>query len=188
MDQTDRGSYRKKDSVSKQFTRSCLGRAIIGAVVLVILLIIAFLTCPTEQEMRAEMNDNIRQCIEENDSIDTDWIDDAVNNVAFAFTTSDSMAVDQKDMELFNKYNTLEYFNHTFFSTMWIYNSFHIQGKRCGYGFFGLVLPTVNFSDFLIREGPLRKDYNQPIPTNYGDEEYFGENPDLGGVFQYNGE
>ncbi len=35
----------------------------------------------------------------------------------------------------------------------------------------------------------MRKDYNQPvIRNNTGDEEYYGENPDLGGVFEYNGD
>ena len=49
------------------------------------------------------------------------------------------------------------------------------------------MIPTVNFNDFLLRVGPLRKDYNQSIiRQTYGDDDYMGENPDLGGAFQYN--
>jgi hypothetical protein len=71
---------------------------------------------------------------------------------------------------------------------MYIYNSFYIEGKRCGWGIFGLVIPTVNFNDFLLRMGPGFKEYKRPEPDFDDSPEYLGENPDLGGVFQYNGE
>ena len=87
------------------------------------------------------------------------------------------------------KYNRLEYYDHTLFSTIRLYNNYRIEGVRCAVGIFGMVIPTANFNDFLLRVGPVRKDYNQPVVTNPGgDEEYFGENPDLGGVFRYEGE
>lgn len=186
MNQQDRGSYRKKDSLVKEFRNSCLGRLIIAGVILAVLAVIAWLTKPSEQVMREEMIDNIRECIEANDSINTDWIDDAVNNVGYIFTSADS-TVNQEMMDAFNKYNRLEYCDHTLFATMRLYNNYRIEGVRCGYGIFGLVIPTVNFNDFLLRVGTMRKDYNQSIiRQTYGDDDYMGENPDLGGAFQYN--
>lgn len=183
-------NYHKQESLFKEFRQSCLGRLIIAACILGILVVIAWLTNPSEQTMNKEMNDNIRQWIQENDSLNTDWIDDAVKNTGFIFTLADSIDTpEQKHLiEQFDTINRLEYFDHTLFSTMYIHNSFHIEGKCCGIGLFGIVIPTVNFNDFLLREGPMRKDYNQPVIHNYGNEEYFGENPDLGGIFRYNGE
>ena len=185
MKQQDRGSYRKKDSLATEFRKSCLGRIIITSVILAILTVVAFFTKPSEQTMRDEMIDNIRECIEANDSINTDWIDDAINNVGYIFTTSDS-TVNQDLMNAFNKYNRLEYCDHTLFATMRLYNNYRIEGVCCGYGIFGIVIPTVNFNDFLLRVGTMRKEYNQSIiRQTYGDDDYMGENPDVG-VFQYN--
>jgi len=190
MQQSDRGSYRKRDSLFKEFRQSCLGRLIISVAILAILSLVAWLTKPSEETMRKEMGDNILEWIQQNDSLNTDWIDDAVSNAGFTFTKADTVLTPEHKemMAQFDKHNRLEYRDHTLFATMVIYNSFHIEGKRCGVGLFGLVIPTVNFNDFLLREGPMRKEYNQPIIKNVGDDEYFGENPDLGGVFRYNGE
>ena len=193
MYKSNRGSYRKQESLIKEFSNSCLGRAIIGVAIMIVLAIVALITNPSAETMQAEMRDNIRQCIQENDSIQTDWIDDAVNNAGYIFTSADSVNTpEQLDLlDLFDRYNRLECYNHSLFSTMHIYNSFYIQGKRCGIGIFGIVIPTVNFSDFLLREGTMRKDYNQLIINTTivpEDDGYLGENPDLGGVFEYNGD
>ena len=167
-----------------------MGRLIIGTAILLIIAIIACLSKPSEETMRAKMNDNVLQWIQENDSLNTDDIDDAVNNAVFTFTTADTVLTPehQEMMAQFEKHNRLEYYDHTLFATMVIYNSFHIEGKRCGIGVFGMVIPTVNFNDFLLRDGPMRKEYNKPVPQPMDNDEYFGENPDLGGVFRYNGE
>ena len=185
----ERDSYRARQSVFSQFVNSCLGRIIIFVGILAILAIIAIITCPSEQKMQEEMTDNIRQCIEANDSIHTDWIDDAINNVGYIFTDADSTAIGDETMKVFFDHNPLMYSNHTLFSTMRLYNSFQVQGIRCGIGIFGLVIPTVNFNDFILRSGPLRREYNQPVIHNdLGDDTYMGENPDLGGAFHYEGE
>ena len=185
----ERDSYRARQSVFSQFVNSCMGRIIILAAILAILAILAALTCPSEQKMQEEMTDNIRQCIEANDSIHTDWIDDAINNVGYIFTNADSTAAGDEAMKAFFDHNQLMYCNHTLFSTMRLYNSFQVQGIRCGIGIFGFVIPTVNFNDFILRTGPLRRDYNQPvIHHDLGDDMYLGENPDLGGAFHYEGE
>lgn len=191
MSQSDRGSFRKKESLFNEFRKSCLGRLIITVAILAILCLIAWITNPSEETMLREMNDDVVEWIQENDSLTIDDIDVAVNNGIFTFTSADSiLTTEQREMvEQFGKYNTLEYRNHSLFSTMVIHNSFYVEGKRCGIGLFGLVIPTVNFNDFLLRDGPMRKEYNKPVTQQPLDnDEYFGENPDLGGVFRYNGE
>lgn len=189
MYQQDRGSFRKQESLLSEFSHSCLGRLILFVAIVTVLAILAIMTKPSEQTMREEMTDNIRQCIEANDSIATDWIDDAVNNVGYIFTEADTLGHDGSQLSTFNQYNRLEYYDHTLFATMRLFNNYRVEGVRCAIGIFGIVIPTVNFNDFLLRVGPMRKDYNQPIiRTNIGDDEYIGENPDLGGVFEYEGE
>ena len=69
MNPSDNQGYRTNESVGKMFLHSCLGKFIIFAGILVVLFILAVLTKPTDQEMRDEMNDNILQSLEQNDSI-----------------------------------------------------------------------------------------------------------------------
>ena len=185
MHQTDRGSYRKNESVFKQFRRSCLGKVVISAVVMVIILIIAWLTNPSDKKMRAEMLDNIRQSIESRDSIEADWMDVFVSNIGHTFTHADSLP-NKERLDLFNKFNRLEYYHHTFFSTMYVFSTLTSEYERCGIGIFGLVIPTVNFNKFLPREGPMRSEYNQPLIQGGENEEYFGETHV--DVFRYEGE
>jgi hypothetical protein len=128
--------------------------------------------------MKEEMIDNVRQCIESPDSIHTDWIDDAVANVGYIFTEA-GPNVNKDMLDNFNKYNRMVYYNHGIYSSMRIYNNFHVEGIRCGIGIFGMIIPTINFNDLLLRVGPVRRDYNQPIAPDMGDDEYFGSTPDL---------
>lgn len=181
MEQTDRGSYRTKEPLAQQFYHTCLGKLLILAAFLGVLLIIAHLTVPDEETMMAEMNDNIRQCIEANDSIKTDWIDDAVNNVANIFTHADSIP-NQEILDNFEKYNSLQYYKHAFYATTLLHNNFKPDGIRVGIGFFGIVIPTVNFNDFLFKLGPMHKGYDQkPIRSTIIKGGYnFGSDPELG--------
>ena len=112
--------------------------------------------------MREEMIDDIRQCIERPDSIQTDRIDDAIANVGYIFTEADS-TVNVELLNNFKRNNRLVYYNHS----------------RCGIGIFGLVIPTINFNDLLLREGPMRDDYNKHPTEVDTDNYYFGETPDL---------
>ena len=75
MNPIDNQNYKTNESVGKMFLHSCLGKFIIFVAILVVLFIIAVLTKPTDQEMRDEMNDNIMQCMEMNDSIRGDQIE-----------------------------------------------------------------------------------------------------------------
>ena len=183
MYQNDRGLYRKQESLFYMFYHTCLGKFVILAAILGVLGFIANITRPSEKKMRAEMTDNIRQCLESSDSIHhNDWIDDAVDNVGYIFTEA-GKEVNQELMDNFNRYNRLEYYKRTFYSSMHVYNNFHIEGIRCGIGIFGIVIPTVNFNDLLLRVGPVRKDYNQKLINNdeedEGDDEDLDETPDL---------
>ena len=186
MQQTDRGRYKTDESVSGMFYHSCLGKLIIMGCIVGILLFLAHITVPDEETMMSETMDNIYQCIAANDSIQRDWIDDTIGNVGNMFTHADSMP-DQATMRTFEKYNRLEYHRHSFYSTAVIYNNFRPSGTRVGVGLFSMVIPTVNFNDFLLRIGPIHKGYNQRLlegpRLNRVDQEYFGENPDLGNSY-----
>ena len=164
-----------------------MGRLLTVGAILLVLSFVAYLSRPLEKTMRSAMYDNIYQCLEAHDSLNGDWIDDAVHNIGYIFTSADTVA-NKEIFNLFMKNNRLEFFDHTIYTTMRMSNNFHPEGVRCGIGIFGIVIPTVNYHDFVLHVEPLRREYNQPIIDNasMGDEEYFGENPDLGGAFQYN--
>jgi hypothetical protein len=181
MQQTDRGSYRTQETLGSQFLHSCLGKLFIMGAFVGVLLVIALFTVPDEETMMAEMDDNIRQCIEANDSIKTDWIDDAVNNIGYIFTEADSIP-DQELIDNFNKYNKLEYYKHTFYATTLLHNNYKPEGIRAGVGIFGIVIPTVNFNDFLFRLGPMHRGYDQkPVrSTTIIEGDNWSNNPELG--------
>jgi hypothetical protein len=189
MQQTDRGSYKTEKSVVKMFYHSCLGKLVILGGIVGVLLLLAYISVPDEETMMNETMDNIYQCIAANDSIQRDWIDDAIGNVGNMFTHADSMP-NEATMRTFEKYNRLEYQRHSFHSTAVIYNNFRPTGTVVGYGLFGMVIPTVNFNDFLLRISPIHKGYNQRLldgpRLNRVDQEYFGENPELG-IFKGDG-
>ena len=169
MNPIDNQNYKTNESVGKMFLHSCLGKFIIFAAILVVLFIIAVLTKPTDQEMRDEMNDSIRG----------DQIDDFVHNIGFIFTTADTTKVGQEWRKIFDKYNRLEIFNHSFFRTAYVYNNIKTEGTRVGFGLFGVVIPTANFNDFLLRVGPMRKSYNQRLIRSTVINGDLGTNPNI---------
>ena len=180
MQSNDR-SYRTKETLAQQFFHTCLGKLTILAAIIGVLLVIAHFTVPDEETMMVEMEDNIRQCIEANDSIKTDWIDDAVNNIGYIFTSADSIP-NQEILDNFNKYNKMQYYRHTFYAKTLLHNNFKPEGIRVGIGVFGIVIPTVNFNDFLFRLGPMHKGYDQkPVQSTIiiGGQS-FGNDPELG--------
>ena len=186
MDQNKK-SFRTNESLFHSFLHSCLGKIIILAGIIAVLLLIAHITVPGREEMTEETEDNIRQCIMANDSLPTDKIDDFINNIGYTFTHADS-TFDVEIWRTFNKYNRLEYHEHPFYSTMHIHNNFRPEGTRVSIGIFGLVIPTVNYNDFLLRVGPIHKGYDRVLIKNtYIEEEYFGENPGIK-EYHYHGE
>ena len=179
MYQSDRGNYRTKDSVSQEFFHSCLGRIIIVAGVCCVLLIVAMFTVPDEETMMVETIDNVCQCIQSNDSIKEDKVDNWVSNVGYTFTHVDSTFNDA-DLELFYKYNRIEQHRHAFYATTYVLNNIHPEGKCVGLGMFGIVIPTLSYKDFLMYVGKMRGNYNERIiQENFYEEPYTGENPNV---------
>lgn len=180
MQQIQNRDYKTNDSLSHQFMQSCLGKMTIALVAIIILLILAHVNIPGEEAMLAEMTDNIYQCIEANDSTKTDDIDDAVNNLANIFTTADSLP-NKEVLESYEKFNELKYYRHAFYATTRLHNNLNPYGALAGVGFFGIVIPTVNYSDLLLRTGVMHKGYDQKIIKSTAPQnEDLGVNPDLG--------
>ena len=181
MQQTDRGNYKTRESMISQLWHSCFGKLIALVGIIIVLMAIGHFTIPDEETMMTEMTDNIRQCIEANDSIKQDWIDDAINNVGYIFTHADSIP-NEEILGNFYKYNKVEYHRHAFYATTLLHNNFKPDGVRVGIGVFGVVIPTVNFNDFLFKIGPMHKGYDQKIikKTIITGEPSFGSDPELG--------
>lgn len=162
------------------FVRSCFGKVIILFCAIGFILLAASVSVPSEKSMRSQMEDNIIQCIQANDSTNQDEIDNMVMNVHNIFTKADTTKAEQL-RKTFYKYNHIEIYRHTFFATARIHNNFRPEGVRVGIGVFGTVIPTVYITDFLMHVGTVRKDYNQRLitPDYSTDDEYYGSNPDL---------
>lgn len=179
MNHHDSGNFRTNENMARTFTHSCFGRIVILAVILGIVLFFAKLSVPDKQLMTDEIEDDVRQCILAHDSIKGDWIDDAINNIGFIFTYADS-TFDQSTWRTFQKNNTLEYFKHSFFSSMYIHNNLSMKPVRVGIGIFNTVIPTLSYEDLLMNVGPMQKTYRDGIirSVRYGSD-YMGEQPHI---------
>ena len=181
--QTNKSEY-KKESLASEFMRSCLGKIIMLVAVILLLLLAAKKTIPSDESMMYGTLDGVCQCIEESHGVPGDKSDDIVRNgIATVSHETDSV---KKDTILadFNKFNRIEIYHHTFFSTEYIISNFNSRGARSAIGVFGLVIPTVNFNDFVLRNGPIRKEYNQRIiKQTITSDTYMGDNPDLGNSY-----
>ena len=163
MDQTSNGGFKKNESALQAFYHSCLGKIAILIGILIVLFIVALMTKPTQEEMEMEMVDNILQCIEANDSIQGDDIDDQVNNLNSMFSRADTAKINKELLTSLKKNNRLEIYNHSFFRTAYIINNIYPQGTRVGVGMFGVVYPTVIYKDLLLNVGPMQKDYKDGV-------------------------
>ena len=188
MYQADNTNYRTNESFIQEFTRSCLGRIIIATVIILAALLMAYFTAPKESDMDAEMNDNLMQCLEVNDGVKGDVVDDYVHNLTFIFTTADTTVIDRDKLETYEKHNRLESYRHTFYSTSYIYNNMHPEGTRVGVGFFGIIIPTVFYEDILLEVGPVHKGYEQKLnQAPIMDDTDLGETPNIT-EFHYKGD
>ena len=171
-------NFKQKESVSQAFYHSCLGKIVILAIIIVILLLIAVFTKPSKQTMIAETTDGILECIENNDSIKGDKIDDYMGNIAHVFTSADTTKINKDLMAGLRKYNRMEIHNHTFLRTAYIHNNVHPEGVRVAWGAYGLVFPTVTYSDLLLYIGKMHGDFNKAILRNGAlDDHDLGRNP-----------
>lgn len=168
-------NYRTNESFTQEFTRSCLGRILILGVITLVGMLVAYFTAPKESDMNEEMLDNIMQCLEVNDGIKGDVVDDYVHNLAFIFTTSDTTVISEDKLQTYFKYNRLASYRHTFYSTSYIHNNMHPEGTRVGIGIFGIIIPTVLYEDILLDVAPVHKGYEQKL-----NQHIITEDPDLG--------
>ncbi|WP_028902186.1 MULTISPECIES: hypothetical protein [unclassified Prevotella] len=182
-------NYRTNQSFTQEFTRSCLGRILILGVITLVGMLVAYFTAPKESDMTEEMTDNMMQCLEVNNGIKGDVVDDYVNNLAFIFTTADTTAISKDILETYHKYNRLESYRHTFYSTSYIHNNMHPEGTRVGIGIFGIIIPTVLYEDILLEVGPVHKGYEQKLNQEViaPQEEDLGVNPNIT-EFHYKGD
>ena len=190
MYQAENTNFKTNQSVTQEFTRSCLGRILIAGVIILVGLLLAYFTAPKESDMNEEMLDNVMQCIEVNDGVKGDAVDDYVHNLTFIFTTADTTVIPKDELNTYNKYNRLESYRHTFYSTSYIYNNMHPEGTRVGFGIFGIIIPTVLYQDILLDVGPVHKGYEQKLnqtPIITQDEDDFGETPNIQ-PFHYKGD
>ena len=67
----------------------------------------------------------------------------------------------------------------SFFRTAYVYNNIKTEGTRVGFGLFGVVIPTANFNDFLLRIGPMRRNYNQRLIRSTTIDGDLGTNPNI---------
>ena len=148
-------NYKSDDTVKDAFLHSCLGKLVILAGFVVILLLIAYFTAPSEKEMTTNMEDNVMQCLQENDSIQGDPIDDYVNNIGFIFTKADTTKIFPDLIKAYRDLNRMEIYHHSLYTTSYLFNNMHPQGIRVGIGGFGLVFPTVTFSSPTMTSAPI---------------------------------
>lgn len=179
MEQFNRNTY-KKQSIFEEFYHSCLGKAIILAILALLLGIVAIMSVPNESIMMVETEDNVRQCLQDNDSIKGDVIDEIVWNIGRTFSQADTTFDNKEVLEACWKYNKIETYNHTFYSTARIRNNTHTEGVRVGFGIFGIVISTVYYSDLVMNLGPVRGKYNQRLIQDVVvPDEYIGDNPNI---------
>ena len=106
MDQFHSDSYKKK-SLLQEFFGSCLGRLVILLFVLLFLYIFALITIPSKKMMLEETVDNIHECLQENDSIKADEIDEIINNISRTINVADTTLTNPELFKAFLKYNRL---------------------------------------------------------------------------------
>jgi hypothetical protein len=163
MYQPSTGHFKKQETVGQAFSHSCLGRLVIMAAIMLAIVVLAIMSKPSEKEMEKETIDNIMQCIQANDSIRGDKIDDTVNNLTNAFTKADTAKVNIELRKAYFQHNRIEVYNHIGLRTAYVFNNVHPEGVRVGFGIFGLVFPTVTYEDLLLNVDPIQREYKDGV-------------------------
>jgi hypothetical protein len=163
MYQPSTGHFKKQETVGQAFSHSCLGRLVIMAAIMLAIVALAIMSKPSEKEMEKETIDNIMQCIQANDSIRGDKIDDTVNNLTNAFTKADTAKVNIELRKAYFQHNRIEVYNHIGLRTAYVFNNVHPEGVRVGFGIFGLVFPTVTYEDLLLNVDPIQREYKDGV-------------------------
>ena len=186
MDQFNRDTY-KQETLFQSFYRSCMGKIIIIAAILLFLFVAAVITRPDGEAVILGADENVQQCIQDNDSTKNDELDEFFANIVRTFTEADSTLTNQEAYRAFHKYNQIELYEHPAFSTVYVRNNLHPQGVRISIGIFNTIVSTVNYSDLMLDLGPARGKYNEHLaPVAVPEDDYEGENPNLK-PYHYNG-
>ena len=162
MDQFNKNVY-KKQGLFDEFSSSCLGKLVIMGVIIIGLCVLAIISVPTEEQMFNEAEDNIRECIQDNNEKKGDIVDEIVWNIGRSFSVADSTLDNKETLEAFAKYNTIDVFRHSLYSTARISNSTHPEGVRVAFGIFGFVISTVHYNDLVLDFGPVRGNYDDRL-------------------------
>ena len=162
MDQFNKNVY-KKQGLFDEFSSSCLGKLIIMGIIIIGLCVLAIISVPTEEQMFNEAEDNIRECIQDNNEKKGDIVDEIVWNIGRSFSVADSTLDNKETLEAFAKYNTIDVFRHSLYSTARISNSTHPEGVRVAFGIFGFVISTVHYNDLVLDFGPVRGNYDDRL-------------------------
>ena len=177
MDQFHSDSYKKK-GLMQEFFGSCLGRLVILLFVLLFLYIFALITIPSKKMMLEETVDNIHECLQENDSIKADEIDEIINNISRTINVADTTLTNPELFKAFLKYNRLAVYKHSGFQTVHVFNGLYPQGRRISIGVFQTVISTLSYEDLVLSTGAIRGDYNKkltaPVMEEVPDSEYMG--------------
>lgn len=177
MEQFNPNTYKKRTAL-QEFLNSCVGRLTILIGLVVLVLLVAFLTRPTNNMMYWQMEDNIRECLDDSDSIQSDAIDDYVGNIGRIFTHADTAKTNKEQWATYNKYNRLAVYSHPFYKTAYVHHNINPEGVRVGIGLFGIVIPTVKYSDLLMNTGNIRGEYGEKlIRDTVAPAPDLGENP-----------
>ena len=179
MDQFNSDTY-KKQGLVQEFFNSCLGKIVIFLGVLFCLYIFALITVPSKELMFTETFDNIHECIQENDSIKADEIDEFINNISRTMSVADTTKTNPEVLKAFLKYNTLRVYQHLGFKTVHVVNGLYPQGQRISVGIFQTVISTVNYNDLVVSTGAARGDYNKRLNAPVEpDSSYIGDNANV---------
>ena len=179
MDQFNKNVY-KKQGLFDEFSSSCLGKLVIMGVIIIGLCVLAIISVPTEDQMFNEAEDNIRECIQDNNEKKGDIVDEIVWNIGRSFSVADSTLDNKETLEAFAKYNTIDVFRHSLYSTARIRNSTHPEGVRVAFGIFGFVISTVHYNDLVLDFGPVRGNYDDRlIKTTIVPDDYMGDTTNI---------
>ena len=162
MDQINSDKYKKK-SLTQEFFNSCLGRLVIVLIVLFAFYIFALITVPSRDIMLVETVDNVHECLQENDSLKADEIDEFINNISRSFSAADTAKTKREVFKAFLKYNNLEVYSHPGFKTVYLFNSMYPQGCRVGIGVFQTVFCTLHYEELVLSNGAARGDYGKKL-------------------------
>ncbi|SNU03789.1 hypothetical protein SAMN06298211_103176 [Prevotellaceae bacterium MN60] len=162
MEQFNRDRY-KKQSLLREFSNSCAGRLIIFAGILLVLYVVALATIPSNDKVMTETMDNIHECLQDNDSIKADELDETLSNISRTLMNADTTYTNPEMLKMFHKYNRLEVYRHPGYKTVHVINGLYPQGRRISIGVFGCVISTIHYTDLVLSTGAARGDYGKSL-------------------------